>query len=163
MVSFIEGLKSGLKSAYCSEVSNTPQWFANLRSVLIPGSLREQADNLNRWICDLPPDETADIPTPVTGGQCPGVTYQVQAIGINTGNGNPFNVNTGNWVGPIRSQGTGITPPTCSPGNFYSDIEFRSGNDELIIRQQGCAPFPQDIRVVATPVNPSDEPPRRVW
>lgn len=93
----------------------------------------------------------------VTGGQCPGVTYQVQALGTNTGNGAPINLNRGNFVGPIRAQPTTDPVPNCPPPNFLSNIEFRAGNGALIVRQFGCAPRPQDLRVVCTPVTP--EPP----
>lgn len=75
MPSFREGLLSGLKSAYCQQVANSPQWFGNLRAVLVSGDLIQRGDNLYRWVCDVPPDEPPGIDYPSVGGQCSGRAY----------------------------------------------------------------------------------------
>jgi len=81
MTTFVEGLRQGLKSAYCSQVASSPQWFTNLRRVLVPGVLREAADNLYTWVCDIPPEDAPPIPPPTfEGGQCEGVAYRCFAV-----------------------------------------------------------------------------------
>jgi hypothetical protein len=91
MTTFSEGLRQGLKNAYCSQVASSPQWFTNLRRVLVPGALRDAADNLYTWICDIPQGDAPPPPPPqFEGGQCPGVTYNATAIRISSnGNGPP--------------------------------------------------------------------------
>jgi len=77
MGSFSDGIREGLRSAYCSQVAGAPQWFTNLRRVLVPNPLREGADNLYRWICNQPPENAPALPPPpFTGGQCP-IEYAV--------------------------------------------------------------------------------------
>jgi len=81
MGTFADGIREGLRSAYCSQVAGSPQWFTNLRRVLVPNPLREGADNLYRWICNTPTAPALPDP-PFTGGQCPGVGYNVFATRV---------------------------------------------------------------------------------
>ena len=72
MGTFADGIRDGLRSAYCSQVAGSPQWFTNLRRVLVPNPLREGADNLYRWICNQPTGNAPLLPPPpFAGGQCP--------------------------------------------------------------------------------------------
>lgn len=104
------------------------------------------------------PEPASPAPPLITGGQCPGVIYQVQALGANTTNGAPINSNRGNFTGPITSgPRTSPPPPTCVGTGILSNIEFRAGNGTLIVGQVGCGNLPQNLRVVATPV--TAEPP----
>lgn len=122
MGSFADGLREGLKTAYCSQVASSPQWFTNLRRVLVPNPLREGADNLYRWICDNP-NAPELPPPPFTGGQCP-IAYRVTItfdvilletgevfVANNTNTSEAFNVYP---VGPIG--GVSLSPgPTGDP------------------------------------------------
>jgi len=120
MVSFAEGLRAGLKSAYCSQVANSPQWFGNLRSVLVSGDLRERADNLYRWVCDVPPDEPSGVVPPFTGGQCPVkyiVTYTLDADGPSPSQGTLL------AIGPIR----GLREVQASPTSTQVFLQANSG------------------------------------
>jgi len=120
LATFAEGLRAGLKSAYCSQVANSPQWFGNLRSVLVSGDLRERADNLYRWVCDVPPDEPSGVEPPFTGGQCPVkyiVTYTLDAGGPGESTGTLL------AIGPIR----GLREEDGSFGSKQVFLQANSG------------------------------------
>ncbi len=70
MATFLQGLRDGLRRSYCSQVRNTPQWFSNLREVVLTGDLIRRGDAINKWVCgpDQPPAELP--PPPFPGGQC---------------------------------------------------------------------------------------------
>jgi len=76
MAQFVEALRNAARRAYCSQVRQSPQWFSNLREVVLPGDLVRRGDALNKWICG-PDADTDSPPLPFEGGQCAGVSYQV--------------------------------------------------------------------------------------
>lgn len=80
MSTFSDGLKNAIRTAYCSQVSNSPTWFANLRNAIIPADVRQVADNLNNWVCGAPSDDTDFPNTPFEGGQCAGAEYTVRFL-----------------------------------------------------------------------------------
>jgi len=124
--SFADGIRDGLRSAYCSQVAGSPQWFTNLRRVLVPRPLREGADNLYRWVCNQPTENAPPLPPPpFAGGQC-SVGYTVTVVYSDIRNGTPraFDA-TRNVVGPIL----GLGPFSASDG------------DLSILRPQGNVPL----------------------
>lgn len=116
MVSFIDGLTSGLKAAYCADVSRDPDFLSGLRDVLIPGPIAARADRLNRWICDTPPDEPPVVAPPFTGGQCPetyiAMVQQVESDGSFFFPPSPFRI-LGPVSGIVTTTGGG-SPPLIS-------------------------------------------------
>jgi hypothetical protein len=79
MVTFLQGLTDSVRSAYCSQIRDTPQWFANLRRVVIPGGITDAADRFNRVVCNTDPDDVPELPPPdFTGGQCDCARYTVR-------------------------------------------------------------------------------------
>lgn len=136
MVSFIQGVTNGLRNAYCTQVANSPQWFSNIREILVPRDLKSAGDNLNRWVCDLPPDDTVFPPPPFTGGQCQ-TTYTLQIEGFDYNiscNEVPFTGQAQGAIGPI--QGTRFIPRTSPlPNETCPDkglFQYQNGLGEWI-------------------------------
>jgi len=92
-----------VRIAYCAAVVGTPQWYANFSRAITPPILTDLTDSFNSLVCDRPSGElSGQVPVVVQGGQCPGVSYEVRALGNNGLNETPINVFLGNFVGPIR-------------------------------------------------------------
>lgn len=144
MVSFVEGLASGLRSAYCSQVSGTPQWFSNLRSVLIPGDVRRSADNLNRWICDSPTDEISDPTLPFEGGQCPGTLYEV----LGTYTASCFSNQTFDWRAVTRGPVEGVTFFLGDPVNGWA---VKGRNSSGAVAYSNCVRVGASIGISVVP------------
>lgn len=119
MGSFADGIREGLRSAYCSQVASSPQWFTGLRRVLVPSPLREGADNLYRWVCNQPLENAPELPPPpFTGGQCP-VLYDVSTNNLITfTDGSTLTLQSGvsRVLGPITGLGSGPPGTACGQG-----------------------------------------------
>lgn len=110
MTNFATALASGIRSAVCTYLSASNNYFYAIRNIS-PGSFFPWATSgaAYRLLCNRePPPEVAPTP-PYNGGQCPGVSYHV--IGDVTWNpsppsGTPYNYSpSGDFNGPITFAG----------------------------------------------------------
>lgn len=77
MAGFLDTVKQAIKSAYCSQVRNSPEWFGALRDIVIPEGVVDAANAFNRAICNSTDDASGSVPGPqFIGGQCPGSRYE---------------------------------------------------------------------------------------
>lgn len=162
MASFIESLRAAARTAYCSNVASSPQWFGNLRRVILPPGLIDLADRINRSICG-PDAVTTPVPPPFTGGQCPGIRYQVPCTSSVTRPGCPGGPGSGPFesvnaispivFGPIR--GIGVRPTAqglCGPTTIVHFIQaFNSSGAPVDIEHTPVPSGRTDRTVTVSP------------
>lgn len=166
MSTFSDRLKDAARSAYCSQVSNSPTWFSNLRNVIIPAGVRQVADNLNNWVCGAPSDDTDFPAPPFEGGQCP-IPYRVEGTAVfgcpPSAGETVVWATTGLLTGPI----TGISPVDGQWRVFNGDGAFRTitGKDfpsqafvEAPVAGTACSQLPDQSLAVLNAVITTNVP-----
>lgn len=126
-MNFREAVVSKIREVYCAQVNGSPQWFSNLREVLIPGGILNAADAINRWACNTGESPIPPLP-PFTGGQCPGTTYAFEVGRIDGGTCGAFFVFSPGVIGPISSVSFQNTPVSGPPGAAQSRLVVTGAN-----------------------------------
>lgn len=122
MAGFLDSVKTAIKAAYCSEVSKSPEWFGNLRRIVVPDGLANAADAFNRSVCNSDDSAQDFLPAPpFFGGQCQGQRYQITLSGL-LNNLQPTTFN------PILSgRIIGIDTSRVNSGGFFTPVVVHNG------------------------------------
>lgn len=122
MTSFTDGIRNGIRGAYCSSTRLTEQFWGNFPSLLRPQPIAALARFWNRQYCNVDEELPPFLNPQPEGGQCPGVDYEVCVTTTSSGGTPGSTCRTGE--GPFG----GMTLiPTGSGTNVNLGFEFADG------------------------------------
>lgn len=142
MVTFRDAVASSLRGALCAVIAINDDGAKLFGRVLPP--VAGAADYLNFFaplraqLCNDDPADTAPIPPPFTGGQCPGVIYNVNVTGTTT---NPPQNQTfsANLTGPLSYSREVVGGEDCGPsGDEFVRFTIVGSTPSSILTWQGC-------------------------
>lgn len=81
MTSFTDGIRNGIRGAYCASTRLTEQFWGNFPSLLRPQPIAALARFWNRQYCNVDEELPPFLTPQPQGGQCPGVVYGVSFAG----------------------------------------------------------------------------------
>jgi len=140
LVSAVEAIAERAREGLCFILGNVEDGARLLGNISgVPSGIGTIAGALGTQLCNKPPDVVDPPPPPFTGGQCPGVRYDVNFTG--TVPGNSPQTATVRLTGPLQyNAALAPVPPVtgCDDGEVWQRFSVSGSTETPVIRWQGC-------------------------